>query len=104
MESPGEARYSAMLELQKALNQDLQEYFESNKTKGREYLEKNLVSKVESIVDELNEHGYKLGRCEYSGDINYENSEQWFSNGGEMGTGLMIHFIGFSAQVSWENA
>ena len=104
MNLPGELRNSAMLELQNVLNNELQHHFEKSKDKGDEYLATTLIEKVESLLDELNESGYSFGRCEYGGDINYENSEQWFSNGTEMGTGLVVHFLGFSAKVSWVNA
>jgi len=104
IEAPSDVRYSAMLELQKELNKYLQELFESSKAKGREYLATIVIEKVEATVDELNKAGYELGRSDYGGDVNYENSEQWYSNGAEMGTGLIIHFLGFSAQVSWESA
>ena len=43
-----------------------------------------LVNKVEEMIDTLNAEGYDFGRCDYSGDINYENSEQTFSDGSSM--------------------
>ena len=102
--SPIDSRNSAMNELETELNQCLSNHFENSKEKGHEYLAKTLIEKVESIVDDLNAHGYGLGRSDYGGDVNYENSEQWFCNGPEMGTGLTIHFLGFEAKVWWENA
>jgi hypothetical protein len=45
-----------------------------------------------------------LGRFDYGGDTSYENSEQWYCNGSEMGTGLTMQFLGFSVKVTWENA
>ena len=48
-----EEKYSQMLELQKRLNLELQELFESNKDKGREHLAKVLVNGVEDIVEKL---------------------------------------------------
>ena len=60
-----------------------------------------LVNKVEEIVDALNSEGYNFGRCDFSGDINYENSEQTFSDGGTMGEEVILHFHGFTVQASW---
>ncbi len=100
---PGEERYSAALDLQKELNSYLQSQFENNKSKDREHLASHIISLVESIVDKLNDVGYKLGRSDYGGDINYEQSEQWYSNGPKIGGGLNIHFLGFTAQVEWDD-
>ena len=94
-EAPGDAREKSIEILQKIINAELARFFEENKSKGREQLAHLLVNKVEHLIDELNERGYHLGRIEYSGDINYEKSEQLFSNGDEIGTGLIIEFIGF---------
>jgi len=101
MESPGEARYSAMLELQYELNKDLKHHFEASRAQGRKYLAAIVISKVEKIIDNLNKHNYNLACCDYGGDVNYEDSEQWYSNGNDIGEGLIIHFHGFTAQVSW---
>lgn len=101
MRTPGEARYVAMLELQSELDLELKKHFEEFKDRGRETLARALIEKVESIVEELNARNYRLGRIEYSGDRNYEDSEQWFGNGADMGAGLVLHFHGFSVQVSW---
>ena len=104
MELPGETRYSAMLDLQREINRNLREHFEDCKSKDPITIARSLVSRVEFIVDELNKCGYRLARSEYGGDIDYENSEQWYCNGPEMGTGLHIHFLGFTAQVYWEES
>lgn len=96
------SKYSEMLELQKTLNSKLRESYAQNKGEGREYLSSFQVKLVGDMVDELNENGYKFGRCDYSGDINFENSEQTYSDGDEMGNGVILHFHGFSVQVSWE--
>lgn len=95
-------KYSEMLELQKTLNAKLQKSYAQKKGEGREYLSSYLVNFVSDMVNELNESGYKFGRCDYSGDINFENSEQTYSDGAEMGHGVILHFHGFSVQVSWE--
>ncbi len=92
-----------MLKLEKEINCSLQECFNNSKDNGREYLSKKVISKVESIIDNLNNHQYNLGCCSYGGDIDYENSEQWYSNGDKMGFGLIIQFMGFTAKVSWGN-
>lgn len=34
--------------------------------------------------------------------LTIENSEQTYSDGDEMGNGVILHFHGFSVQVSWE--
>ena len=101
-EPSGVTRYSAMLSLQEELNRELREYYESIKTEGDEYLASAILAKVKAIVTELNGGGYGLGRSDYGGDTNYEMSEQWYCNGSSMGTGLTIHFLGYTAQVSWE--
>ena len=104
MESQTEVRYTAMLELQTELNAHLKKHFEASRAQGRKYLASTVITEVESMIDELNKHNYNLGRYDYGGDINYEQSEQRYSNGKEMGDGLIIRFLGFSAQVSWQNA
>lgn len=65
------SKYFEMLELQKTLNSKLQESYVQNKGEGREHLSRFLVKFVSDMVDELNENGYKFGRCDYSGDIDY---------------------------------
>ncbi len=97
-----EEEYSLLLELQKKLNAELFILFEANKTKGRDCLASILVSTIDEIIDLLNLQGYQFRLCDYSGDINYENCEHLFSDGPEMSTGILLHFIGFSVQVSWE--
>lgn len=54
---------------------------------------------MNALVDGLNNRGYSFGPCDYSVDINYENSEQTFSNGAEMGEGIILHCHGYSVQV-----
>lgn len=97
-----EENYGEILRLQKNINSELECLFEKHKAKGREYLATILVYEVEKIVDRLNENGSSFGRADYSGDINFENSEQTYSNGKEMGTGIILHFRGFSVQAYWE--
>lgn len=99
-----EEKYSQLLELQKRLNLELQELFASNKAKGRNHLAKILVNSIEDIIEKLNSEGNKFGCCDYSGDINYENSEQIYSDGEKMGTGVVLHFRGFSVQVFWDGS
>ena len=95
-------RYTQILELQKELNIQLQEAYELNKTKGREHLGGFLISYIEKLVNELNEGDHDFGRCSYDGDINFENSEQTYCDGRVMGTGVILHFHGFSVLASWE--
>lgn len=99
-----EEQYSQILALQEKVNAVLREVFESNKHLGREHLAKLLVDEVENIVDKLNGEGNDFGRVDYGGDINYENSEQTYSDGKEMGTGVVLQFRGFSVRAVWEGA
>ncbi|WLQ14382.1 hypothetical protein O5O45_00340 [Hahella aquimaris] len=94
--------YSKILALQEYINSRLRDTYESNKDKGRENLSKFLVDFVEALVDELNANGHSFGRCDYSGDVNFENSEQQYSDGEEMGCGVLLHFHGFAVKASWE--
>ena len=96
--------YSEMLKIQEELNHKLRTDFENEKVHGREHLARFLTVRVGALVDELNSTGYFFGPCDYSGDINFENSEQTFSNGVEMGDGIILHFHGYSGQVSWEGS
>jgi hypothetical protein len=97
-----EEKYSQILALQENINAELREIYESNKHLGREHLSKMLVNEVEKLIDRLNAEGSNFGCADYSGDINYENSEQTYSDGKEMGTGVVLHFRGFSVQAVWE--
>jgi hypothetical protein len=99
-----EEKYSEMLALQESVNAELRELFEANKHLGREHLSKLLVKEVANIVNNLNAKGHHFGCADYGGDINYENSEQTYSDGPEMGQGVVLQFRGFSVQVSWEGA
>lgn len=63
---------------------------------GRAHLARFIAERVGALVDELNSSGYSFGPCDYSGDINFENSEQTFCNGAEMGEGIILHFHGYS--------
>ncbi|WP_281214383.1 hypothetical protein [Shewanella insulae] len=96
--------YSEMLKIQEELNHKLRRDFEREKVHGREHLARFLTERVGALVDELNSSGYSFGPCDYSGDINFENSEQTFSDGAEMGEGIILHFHGYSVQVSWEGS
>lgn len=98
-----EGRYSSVLKLQSELNRQLFEYYEEIQYQDSTFVAKALIAKVERLVDELNDRGYNFGRIDYGGDIDFEKSEQWFSNGKKMGTGIIIHFRGFSAQVIWRS-
>ena len=102
-ESSSEARYQAILDLQAEINKCLKEHYEVSRTQGRKYLATTVITKVENIVHELNQNYYDLYSIDYGGDINYEDSEQWYRNGPETGEGLVIHFLGFTAQVSWDS-
>jgi hypothetical protein len=96
--------YFEMLKIQEELNHKLRSDFENEKAHGREHLVRFLTERVNALVDELNTSGYSFGPCDYSADINFENSEQTFSNGAEMGEGIILHFHGYSVQVSWEGS
>ena len=99
-----EDRYLELLKLQNRLNKELQKSFESSKDKGRDYLSRLLIDKVENLIDTLNHDGYSFGRIDYGGSVDYETSEQWYCDGPEMGTGIVLHFLGYSVQVSWEES
>jgi hypothetical protein len=98
------ARYLELLNLQEKLNEQLHSDFAAQMFKGREHLAKFLVHRVESLVDELNEDGFSFGRCDYDGDVNFENSGQTYSDSKVMGEGVILHFLGYSVQVSWEGS
>lgn len=95
-------KYSKMLLLQNEINAELQALFEANKLRGREHLASLLVNSIEVLVDRLNADGENFGRCSYGGDVDFENSEQTWSDGNTMGEGVILNFIGFSCQVTWE--
>lgn len=94
--------YSDMLDLQRQLNLSLQSAYEQQKGKVRRNLADFLIPFVESLIDELNKKGHRFGRCEYGGSTEFEHSEQYYSNSDSPGEGVVIHFVGYSAQVSWE--
>ena len=96
-----EEKYSEMLALQESVNAELRDLYEANRHFGRERLSELLVNEVEDIVERLNTEGHQFGRAEYSGDLDFENSEQVFSDGPQMGAGVVLHFCGFSVQASW---
>ena len=97
LKMPSEIGYEQLLEIQYFLNTELSLLFKRLKGQNREILARELVSKVESLTDHINEFGYGLHRSNYSGSVNYENSEQTYCN-----KSLNIRFHGFSAQVSWD--
>ena len=97
---PSEEGYAKLLDLQYELNSALRSVFDSHREDGRVALAKILVSKVDKLIDEVNAKHYELMPDEYSGDTDYEHSEQTFSN-----SKIVVQFVGFSAQVSmdpWE--
>ena len=87
--------------LQVELNRTLKAHYEEIRFQDRDFIADSLVAKVEELIDELNAASYGFSRIEYSGDVDFENSEQWFTNGRDMGTGIVVHFHGFSARVTW---
>ena len=97
-------RYSEMLILQEKINKELQGLFEDNKHKGREYLSSLLVNSVDAIVKRINSEGGSFGPCSYGGDIDFENSEQSWSDGKTQGEGVILDFVGFSCQVTWKGS
>jgi hypothetical protein len=96
-----ELSYEEMLDLQSELNESLRASYLEARDKGRGFLAEMLVTLVEGLVDDLNSKGHRFGRCEYAGDTRFEQSEQIYSNGREPGEGVILHFKGFSVQVSW---
>ena len=95
---PSEEGYGQLLELQDQLNVELRKSFESLKDKNKDVLSRELISKVETLIDEVNLKHYNLHRGDYSGDKNYQHSEQTFCN-----KSIVIQFIGFSAQISMDS-
>ena len=95
--------YLKILKLQDSINRELMTEYQNNIDKDNQFLAERIIKKVEEIIDNINsKYGYNFGRCDYSGDINYQDSEQTYSNGKEMGSGIILHFHGFSVQASWE--
>lgn len=95
-------KYKKMLALQVSINEELTSLYEEHYSKGREHLSKLLVNQVEKLVERLNERGANFGCTDYGGDIDFENSEQTYSDGEKMGQGVVLYFRGFSCQVRWE--
>ena len=94
---PSEQGYQSLLELQSYLNEELSMLFCSILTESRDEIASKLIAKVQALVDDLNRFGYALRSVNYSGSIDYENSEQIYCN-----KSLNINFRGFSAQVTWD--
>jgi hypothetical protein len=94
---PSERGYQYLLGLQSYLNEELSILFGSILAESRDEIARKLIVKIEALVDDLNRFGYALRRVNYSGSIDYENSEQIYCN-----KSLNINFHGFSAQVSWD--
>jgi len=94
-------KYLDILSLQNKLNNQLLVCFTRNLDKGREKLADILIVKIDSLIEQLDKEGFHFIQSDYSGDINYENSEQTFSNDKKMGTGICLHFHGFTVQVYW---
>jgi len=100
---PGATRDRALAQIERSINDELMAHFETHRSQGRAHLAETLVNKVEDIMSYLNSAGYAFGRVDYGGDINYENSEQTWSNGQEMSTGIILEFRGFSCKASWQD-
>ena len=96
-----EENISEMLALQEKINLGLQELFDANKHHGREFLAGLLVNEVERIVEALNENGRSFARAEYSGDNDYENSEQIYTEGSRLGDGVTLNFAEFNVRVTF---
>lgn len=99
----GPVRDQVLEQLSQWINEELAKYYESESAMGREHLAVALIEKVENLVQKLDAVGYSLGRCDYGGDRNFEDSYQVFSNGEEMGLGIVLEFRGFSCQVKWSD-
>lgn len=99
--NPANLSYLDMLKLQRDLNETLRARYQAEAGKGRDHLAKELIPLVEGLVSGLNEQGHTFGHLEYGGDSRFEYSEQIFSNGKQPGEGVILHFLGFSVQVSW---
>ena len=97
----GAVREAALKHLEENINVELRRLFETHKLRGPEYLARSLVNWVEELVERLNKSGYSFGRDDYGGDIDYERSEQTWSDGEEMGEGVILTFKGFACKVEW---
>jgi len=98
---PSEEGYAELLNLQSWLNAELRECIELLKSKSKEIIARELISKVESLIDEVNTKHYKLYRGDYGGSTNYQHGEQTYCN-----KSIIVQFVGFSAQVymdSWRD-
>lgn len=99
------SREEALERLSRWINDELAKQFEANRAFGREHLGALVVQLVEDMVlEKLNAAGYDFGRDEYDGVTNYEDCYQSFSNGEEMGTGIVLVFRGFSCKVRWRDS
>ena len=98
-----QSRSDAIVQLQSSINDELKFYFEKAQSEDRNFIATYLIEKVEALVEELNEKTYDLGRIDYGGDIDYENSEQTYSNKLDGPDRITLEFIGFFCTVSWES-
>jgi len=100
-------RYLAILRLQGELNRQLLGCYEEVQHQEIEYVSTALLSKVEELVEQLNDLGYNFGRFDYGGSKDFERSHQtyydrkWDRHNKTLGAGLMIQFCGFAARVEW---
>lgn len=90
-----------MLGLQESVNAELLELFEINKHLGRDVVSDLLVNAFERLVINLNHSGQSFGCADDSPDINYEDSEQTFSDGQNIGHGVVLLFPGVSVKAIW---
>jgi hypothetical protein len=97
-------KYLKVLTLQNEINAELKLLFEQNMHKGREHLSGLLADSIDALVNRLNSEGESFGPCSYGGDMDFENSEQAWSDGKTKGKGVMLNFVGFSCQVTWEGS
>lgn len=94
-------RNSVRAALHYELNRRLSEYEDDFRRVNEKSLDSYLIECVERLIDELNLENYRLCRLDYLCDGGIVYGEQAYSNGMKLGTGLTIHFMGFSARVSW---
>ena len=94
-------RDDALETVERRLNQRLSEYEKKFWHIATKSLGSYLIDTVECLIDELNRENYMLGRLDESGDKGIDYRERTYCSEKKMGTGLSIHFKGFSATVSW---
>lgn len=102
LEAKGQGTH-LLIQLQEALNLELSNVRTSTASWPKDSIARHLISQVEELVDRLESFGYVLGRIDYGGDVEPENSEQTYSSCLSPSARLIVHFSGFRCEVEWES-